>query len=118
VKHKGILSDQKGADGFPLVIHNGKIYGGIVEHSMTDFFRNAEGPMHSEGYPSKYAPGIVLERARSKIGQPWRPWDNCEHFVTWAHGVPQKSPELRRKAAQVGAVLVGAGLFVVTRGAL
>lgn len=119
VKHKGILSDRKGPDGYPMVIHAAKLRSqGVIEAPMTSFFEMARGPLSSEGYPSLLSPKLVLERARSRIGVPWKLLDNCEHFAAWCHGMPKKSPELRRKAATFGAVAVGGALFVLTRGAI
>jgi hypothetical protein len=120
ISHKGILSDRTGPDGLPMVIHNAKLAGNVVEDTMTFFYTKAIGPVRSEGYPSKLAPHVVLARARTQIGKPWRVLDNCEHFAHYAHNLPQKSPELRRKAKQGGVALTGflAGcFFLASRGA-
>lgn len=113
ISHKGILSDRKGSDGLPMVIHNAKLAGHVVEDTMTFFYTKAIGPVSSEGYPSTLAPHVVLARARTRIGKPWRVLDNCEHFAAWAHDLPKKSPELRRKAKQGSVAITGflAGCF-------
>lgn len=119
VSHKGILSDVTGPDGLPAVIHNAKLYGAIVESSMTEFCLRAIGPVRAEGYPSPAPPEVILARARSQMGQPWRLWYNCEHFAVWVHGLPVKSRQLRRKAKTGAAVvtgLVAGAFFYLSRG--
>jgi hypothetical protein len=119
ISHKGILSDKRGVDGLPMVIHNAKLAGHVVEDTMTFFYTKAIGPIRSEGYPSALMPHVVLARARTQIGKPWRVWDNCEHFAGWAHDLPKKSPELRRKAKQGGLAITGfltACFFLASRG--
>lgn len=111
VSHKGILSDQRDEDGLPKVIHAAKFYGAIVESSMRDYMLKSVGPLVSEGYPSAMPPGLVIARARALLGQPWRPWANCEHFAYYAHGLAAKSPQMRaagKKALAMG----GIGAFV------
>lgn len=107
VSHKGVMSDGVGPDGLPTVIHNAKLFGYIVESSMTEFCLRAQGPVCAEGYPSVLSPEDVLARARSQMGQPWRVWFNCEHFARWAHDQPVESPQLRRKAKSGAMVLTG-----------
>jgi len=113
ISHKGIMTEKLGDDGLPMVLHNAKLFDQIIESSMTVFVLKARGLVRSEGYPGLFAPGIVLERARSQLGKPWRPWDNCEHFVAWAHGLERVSPELRRKVKKAGVVtgVAVAGFF-------
>jgi hypothetical protein len=101
ISHKGILSDRIGDDGLPMVIHNAKLFDAVIEASMTVFCLKAVGPVSSEGYPGELPPLMVLARARSQIESPWRLWNNCEHFVHWAHGQKKKSPQLRKKAGKV-----------------
>jgi len=113
VSHKGILSDRVGEDGLPMVLHAAKFFGAIVESSMTEFMIMARGPLMSEGYPGQLPPVLVLARARSMIGKPWkwRPWDNCEHFAHQAHGLPPTSPQVRRAGKGV-LTATGIGAFV------
>ena len=110
VQHKGILSDCMGPDGYPMVIHNAKLYGEIVESTMTIYVMKALGPVVSEGFPGRLSQSEVVARARNHIGQPWRPFSNCEHFVSWAHGLEAKSPQLRRAGKKAG---VMTGLLAV-----
>jgi len=116
VSHKGILGDQLGPDDLPTVIHNVKLFGQIIETSMSDYLLMAVGPISSEGYPGMLPPEKVLERARSQIEKPWRPWSNCEHFVSWSHDIPVSSPQLR-SAAKSAAKATGiiAGIVAVGR---
>jgi hypothetical protein len=112
VSHKGILSDRTGEDALPMVIHNARLAGEIVESTMTFFLLRACGFVSSEGYPSEKTPKVVLERARSQIGRPWKVWYNCEHFARWVHELPIESRELRRKAVGGGLALFAlAGLL-------
>jgi len=109
IAHKGIVSDRAGPDNCPMVIHSAKLFGRrVVETTMTDFAVKHVGPVSSEGFPGTLPPHIVVARAREQIGKPWYPWDNCEHFSSWAHGVQEKSPQLRRgvkRAAATGGAL-------------
>lgn len=115
VSHKGIMTERQGSDGLPTVVHNAKLFGKIVENSMTDFALLSIGPIACEGYPGLFSPEEVLLRARSQIEKPWRPWNNCEHFAAWAHGLPAKSPQIRSglKKAAAGAGLGAALLLLV-----
>lgn len=113
VSHKGIMGDRLGKDGLPTVLHNAKFFGCIVETSMSVYALQSTGPISSDGFLGSLPPSAVLERARSQIEQPWRPWYNCEHFTSWAHGVPSRSPQLQR-AAKKGAGAVGALVGMLT----
>jgi hypothetical protein len=121
VIHVGILSDRFGPDGCPMVIHAAKIFGKIIEDTMTVFMLHALGPVCSEGYPGILAPTVVMARARAEIGKPWRPWSNCEHLVTMAHGLPTRSPQIRSAAKKTAVVAASASavaaIFLLARGA-
>lgn len=116
VSHKGLMGDHLGDDELPTVVHNAKLFGQIVETSMSDYLLMAVGPISSEGYPGLLPSAEVLTRARSQIEKPWRLWHNCEHFVAWSHGLPVRSPQLR-SAAKSAAKATGviAGLVLVGR---
>ena len=50
--------------------------------------------MNVIGYLGNLSPQQVLQRARSRIGETWNLFWNCEHFVKWAHGLRPRSPQL------------------------
>jgi len=114
VSHKGIMGDRLGPDGFPTVIHSSKQFKRVVEEAMIDFARKGLSLVCSDGFPGRLPPELVLERARSQIGVPWRVKYNCEHFSRWAHGLPVQSPQLQSRVtkATVGAGLVAAAFAV------
>lgn len=91
-RHVGIVTDRL-KDGSPTVISNSGALGGIVEQSLDEF--KGKNPVRIDGYPGKMTASTVLSRARSKIGTPYSllTW-NCEHFVRYAHGLQQQSPQL------------------------
>lgn len=68
----------------------------------------------SDGFLGGLPPSSVMQRARSKQGEPYSWMDfNCEHFVRYAHGLPIESPQVRRWAIFGGAVGV---LVLASRG--
>lgn len=95
IVHVGILSDARGRDGLPTVVHSSKLYKCVLETTMPAFAANALTPIRSLGYPGTLRPELVVARARSRIGQAWSPLQNCEHFATWCHGLAPTSPQLR-----------------------
>jgi hypothetical protein len=112
VSHKGIMSEREGRDGCPMVIHASKIFERVVESTMSDFVLTAVGPVCSEGFPGRLSPMEVVERARALLGRSWQPWQNCEHLVHWAHGMPKRSPQIR-KAGKAAAGWSAAAAFVL-----
>ena len=96
IEHVGLLSDRVGADGLPAVVHSSKLQGVVGETSMSAFVERAQGPMRIVGYPGALPPAAVLARARARIGERWSPFSNCEHFVSYAHGLEPRSPQLDR----------------------
>lgn len=96
VQHVGLLTDARDRFGHPLVIHASPHLGGVVETELAEFCLKARGTPYLVGYPSELDPEEVLERARERLGQPYRFWkSNCEHLVWAAHGLPPDSPQLR-----------------------
>lgn len=96
ITHVGILGDRIDTrDGLPSVIHSSKLYRCVLEMPLRGFVERAVTPARSLGYPGRLSEGEVLARARSRIGQEWSPFRNCEHFVTWCHGLEPSSPQLR-----------------------
>ncbi|HXX66054.1 MAG TPA: hypothetical protein VEK07_02675 [Polyangiaceae bacterium] len=111
VLHKGILADGTGWDGYPTVVHNSKLYGTALETTMTEYARGARGPVRSEGYPGRLPRWRVLQNARSMLGLPWRLEQNCEHFVSLAHGLVPNSPQLKAGAGKAALIALAATLF-------
>lgn len=92
VNHKGIISDRH-LDGRPMVISNSKRAGRVCEESWDAFC--AGEPVQVVGYLGVLAPELVLERARSVLGKGWNLFSfNCEHLVSYAHGLEPRSPQL------------------------
>lgn len=105
VTHQGLVSDRRGADGYPRVLHASKFVGRVDESTMTTFVHRAvEGArLRGLGYPGRLPRRVVLDRARSRIGEPYDlVLANCEHFVSWCHGLPPTSPQLRATLARLG----------------
>jgi len=92
IKHRGVLS--RDPDGSPTVISNSRRAGGVAEESLDEFAGSR--PVHHEGFLGNLSPEAVISRARLCLGQRWNLWSwNCDHFVTWAHGLTPRSPQLR-----------------------
>jgi hypothetical protein len=95
VRHVGLVSDQVGADGHPMIIHASDRYGRVVESTLSDFVRHRAGPLAYHGYLGRLHPDEVLARARHDLGMPYHPWRaNCEHLVARAAGEEETSPQL------------------------
>lgn len=106
VRHMGIVTGRR-IGGRPTVISNSKKVGQVAEESWQDFAGG--GAVRVEGYPGRHHHSVVLARAFSRLGHPWRLADsNCEHFVRWAHGVPAESPQVRFGAATALLLAIGA----------
>jgi hypothetical protein len=112
VSHKGIMTDRDGADGCPTVVHASKIFEYVIESTMSDFVLTSVGPVASEGFPGALPPLEVVSRARALLGRTWQPWQNCEHLVHWAHGLPRRSPQIRQ-AGKKAAGWASAAAFVL-----
>jgi hypothetical protein len=66
----------------------------VTEETLFEFANG--GRVMDLGYPGQLAPHVVIERARRKLGEPWNLFTaNCEHLVSWAHGLEVTSPQLR-----------------------
>jgi lecithin:retinol acyltransferase len=105
VTHKGLVSDRRGEDGYPRVLHASKFVGRVDESTMTTFVHRAvEGArLRALGYPGRLPRRLVLARARSRIGERYDlVLANCEHYVAWCHGLAPESPQLRAALARYG----------------
>jgi hypothetical protein len=100
IRHYGLIAERY-TNGAPNVISLPNSKGGVVEESWEEFAGG--NPVRVDGYPGALPPEEVIQRARSCIGQvPWRFTFNCEHFVSWCHGLDPKSPQLENWLATVG----------------
>lgn len=107
--HVGIVSDWMTPSG-PTIISSSHRRGFVTEEALADFASGRR--VISAGYPGDLPPATVIERARSKLGEPWNLLNaNCEHLVTWAHGLDRSSPQLR--TGFVLLALVGVGSFAL-----
>jgi hypothetical protein len=105
IRHYGLVSDVY-RDGAPNVISLPNAKGGVVEESWVEFAGG--NAVRVDGYLGRLRPDEVLRRARSCMGQlPWRFSFNCEHYVSWCHGLDPRSPQLENwiAVAGLGAIL-------------
>lgn len=87
ITHVGIRT------GLGTVISNSKKLGYVAEETLEDF--SGGEAVRSLGYPGDLSPVEVVSQARSLLGKRWSLTDNCEHFVTWAHGLKPGSKQLQ-----------------------
>lgn len=99
-EHVGLLGDSV-LDGERTVVAFSARAGGFDELPLSQFAGGHDVVLG--GYLGGLPPDVVMERARSKKGQPYS-WFafNCEHFVRFAHGVAIESPQLQQWAWAVG----------------
>lgn len=97
ITHYGIVSEHD------TVISASRKSGKVVEQVPHKF---SEGkPITCVGYLGALSPFEVIKRARDKIGEPYDIFrNNCEHFVTSAHGLKSQSPQVARAVLVVGAI--------------
>lgn len=73
-------------------IFNSLTFGGkVVEKPLPEVLDRRN--WWSIGYPGALPFNEVIRSARSQIGKPWAPWNNCEHFYKWAHGLKPESKQ-------------------------
>lgn len=89
-------------DGTGWVVHT-RAEEGVVVTTLEEFCRGRQ--FEVVDIPNSFEHGgIVVERARSQVGQPFSLFSgNCEHFVSWAFYGTAVSPQLKDYA-------IGAGL--------
>lgn len=106
-RHYGILTGRF-INGVPTVISNSGEGGMVVEEPITKF--QGIGDLQVVGYIGSLPQDVVIARARAKLGSRYSliNW-NCEHFVRYAHGLKQESPQL------VVAVSLFAVMLVISR---
>lgn len=91
IKHVGIVTDRT-YGAHPSVISNSHRAGGVIEEPLPVFSSGQH--VDVVGYPGSLPPQQVLQKARSRIGETWDLFWNCEHFVRWVHGLRPRSPQL------------------------
>lgn len=103
ITHLGIVSENA------TVISASRKSGMVVEQVPHDF---SEGnPISVIGYLGELSPLEVIERAREKIGEPYDLFrNNCEHFVTWVHGLEVRSPQVAK--ALIAASVIAFAFFL------
>lgn len=110
-RHVGLAGDRL-IDGWQSIIHLPRTVGSCVEQPLPSFA--PRGVFGVLGYPSELPPEDVVALARSQLG---RRYDvlrfNCEHLVSWSHGLHGTSTQLRRGLAGGLALAGAAGLGVV-----
>jgi hypothetical protein len=114
VIHVGVLSDRRGADGQPTIVHASAVYGEVLETTARAFLGGrARTRLSVAGFPGALAPEEVVERARARLG---RAYDarryNCEHFVAECHALEFGSPQMRSLLVQRSTDPWGFGRFV------
>ena len=92
-RHYGIVTDRF-INGFQTVISNTGKFRKVVEEPLPLFQEGSD--LRVEGYWGKLHPHDVLSRARAKLGAPYSLFtSNCEHFVRFAHGLREESPQVQ-----------------------
>lgn len=111
VFHVGLVTDRQCQAGAPYVISASKRTGRVAEETWEEFSQGA--PVSTYDVRGDLPPHHVLERARARDGHEWHLFlANCEHFVRWAHGLPEESPQLQQGVAKAGLVVAGTALAV------
>lgn len=94
------------ADGM-YVIHNSKAHGKVVRSTYAEFSAGNKIFVCEELQVVDMA--VAIQRARSALGVAYDLWvRNCQHFVRWAHGLEQESPQIQQ------ALMAASGLAIAT----
>ena len=96
-RHCGLFAGWR--DGVPLVLAN--LPEGTRIQTWADFARGRS--VSQRGYPGRLRADQVLARAQSVMARQysWLSW-NCEHFVNYAHGLKEESPQVAAWVVAVG----------------
>ena len=107
-EHVGVMTDSG------TIVSASKRRGCVAEESPEDF---SDGrPIYAKGYPGELPADQVVKRAREMIGKRYDVvFNNCEHVVRHAHGVPRRSPHLRAIGAMAVGGLALLGSLVLSR---
>jgi hypothetical protein len=95
IEHVGLVSDYT-PWGKPIVMSISQ-QKGFVEEPLSEFAK-VQGAFRFD-YPSKLNSFVVMQRAYSMARKSYNlaNW-NCEHFASYAHGLPVVSPQVARAA--------------------
>jgi hypothetical protein len=108
--HVAMIGDRL-IDGERSVMSFSAEAGGFIEQGFSQF--SGGRAVQVVGYIGQLPPEIVMQRARMKRGQRYSLVNfNCEHFVRYAHGVLEESPQMN---TLVMFTLLGALAFTVAR---
>lgn len=77
IDHPGIVTSENGKWH---VIHASPKSGVVIE--PFEKFADGKTVYVSDKYEMKYPVWAVVQRARSRIGETWALWRNCQHFVS------------------------------------
>ena len=117
VFHVGIVTERTDHRGLPYVISASKRSGMVLEEPWEDFHQGAS--VRLVDLRGDLDAQEVIGRARERVGHVWSLFfANCEHFVRWAHGIPEESPQLQRGVAAVATGVVVTGSLVLLVGAI
>jgi hypothetical protein len=93
--------------------------GGPVQEVSLDAFLGGRALRIVDDSPARFAPGIVVERARSRVGEDrYRvATNNCEHFCTWCLTGQRRSKQVERWLRVPAAMLRAAARLMTPTGA-
>lgn len=112
VLHVGVVSYNAHGRGTG-VISNSLKHGKVTEERLEEFAKGGEVYYVGE-IRGRLAGQTVVRRARSRLGEPYSLFsDNCEHFVRWAHGLTEESPQLQVGVAVGGLLAAVAAVAVI-----
>jgi len=91
--------------GDGTVIHFSKLKGKISRDSMSSFASaSVDGNIYAYEYLDCYSPSVVVQRAKSKVGQTGYNLfgNNCKHFATWCKTGDWESQQVDSVVGAVG----------------
>lgn len=115
IKHVGIVTGHD-SNGQLMVISNSARVGSVAEETLSVFL-GGRMPVPVEQLSTELPPWRILARARELIGK--KHYDpffwNCEHFVRYAYGLKQESPQLQNFVTVLGSVALFVGVVRLAR---
>lgn len=102
----GMAYTHHGIDcGDDTVIHFSKLKGKISRDPMSSFASaSLDGNVYVYDYEDCYSPSVVIQRAKSKLGQAGYNlgFSNCEHFATWCKTGDWESQQVNNVVGTAG----------------